>query len=99
MAPAPGIGPQMSEEMLWLARVWHALRHHWLLIGSGVMVGIAIAAFLTSRATPIYQATASLQIQDKQPNLPEVFKTLSTGAEINTDMEVLRSRALVDVTT
>jgi tyrosine-protein kinase Etk/Wzc len=88
----------MSEEALWLARVWQALRHHWLLIATGTAVGIGVAAFLTSRATPIYRATASLQIQDKTPNLPEVFKTLSTGAEINTDMEVLRSRALVDVT-
>jgi uncharacterized protein involved in exopolysaccharide biosynthesis len=88
----------MSEEALWLARVWQALRHHWLLIAAGTLVGVGLAAFITSRATPIYQARASLQIQDKQPNLPEVFRTLSTGAEINTDMEVLRSRALVDVT-
>lgn len=88
----------ISEDALWLARVWQALRHHWLLIVAATAVGIGLAAFITSRATPIYQATASLQIQDKQPNLPEVFRTLSTGAEINTDMEVLRSRALVDVT-
>jgi len=96
--PVPGLMPHMSEEALWLARVWQALRHHWLLIAAGTLVGIGLAAFITSRATPIYQARASLQIQDKQPNLPEVFRTLSTGAEINTDMEVLRSRALVDVT-
>jgi capsular exopolysaccharide synthesis family protein len=98
MAPAPGLMPHVSEEALWLARVWHALRHHWLLIAAGTVVGIALAVFLTSRATPIYQATASLQILDRQPNLPEIFKTLSTGGEISTDIEVLRSRALVDVT-
>ena len=98
MIAGPGPVPLMSEEALWLARVWQAVRFHWLLIAAGTAVGIAIAMFLTSRATPIYQAAASLQIQDKQPNLPEVFKTLSTGTEINTDMEVLRSRALVDVT-
>jgi capsular exopolysaccharide synthesis family protein len=76
-----------------------AVRHHWLLIATGCAIGVAIAAFVTARATPIYEAAATLQIQDKQPNLPEVFKTLSTGTEINTDMEVLRSRALVEVTT
>jgi capsular exopolysaccharide synthesis family protein len=85
-----------SEEALWLRRVWQTLRHHVLLIVGMTAAGIAVAAILTVRATPIYQASASLQIEDKQPNLPEVFKTLSTGAELNTDMEVLRSRALVD---
>jgi capsular exopolysaccharide synthesis family protein len=91
----PGLTPHVSEESLWLARVWQALRHHWLLIFAGAGVGMGVAVFLTARVTPIYTATASLQIQDKQFNLPEVFKTLSTGGEINTDMEVLRSRALV----
>ena len=91
----PGLTPHVSEESLWLARVWQALRHHWFLIFAGAAIGMGLAVFLTARATPIYIATASLQIQDKQFNLPEVFKTLSNGGEINTDMEVLRSRALV----
>lgn len=98
MAPVPGLSHQGSEEALWLARVWHAVRHHWLLIATGTLLGASLAAFLTARATPVYRATASLQIQEKQANLPELFKTLSTGTEINTDMEVLKSRALVDAT-
>ena len=87
---------EASEEAIWLARVWQALRQHLVLIVGATIVGIALAAFLTARATPTYEAMASLQIQDKQPNLPEIFKTLSSGAELNTDMEVMRSRALVD---
>jgi polysaccharide biosynthesis transport protein len=98
LPPVHGLTSQGSEEALWLARVWHAIRHHWLLIAIGVAVGIVLAVVLTERATPIYQAAASLQIEEKQQNLPELFKTLSTGAEITTDMEVLKSRALVDAT-
>jgi tyrosine-protein kinase Etk/Wzc len=85
-APADG-GSQLRRVSLATA-----LRHRWTIIGCTLGV-LAIALVLTKRAVPIYEGTSTLRIQEKQPNLPEVFRT-SNGSDLETEMEELHSRAL-----
>ncbi|HEY7636740.1 MAG TPA: GumC family protein, partial [Gemmatimonadales bacterium] len=83
-------------EELPLPQLWGIIRRHLLLIGciATVLVGLAVAYVMT--ATPVYQASTTLRIDDKQKtNLPEVFVALS-GGEVLTEVEVLRSRSLVE---
>ena len=76
--------------------IWVVLRRHWLLIGvcGAVLAGLATGYVL--QVSPVYWAGASLRLEDKQPNLPDVFRTLSTGSELVTEMEVLKSRSLAE---
>jgi capsular exopolysaccharide synthesis family protein len=84
------------DEEIRARELWAFLiRNRWLILGTTVCV-LLVAAVFTRGATPIYEASATLRIEDKEPNLPEVFRTLSTGSEVVTEAEVLRSRALAE---
>lgn len=71
------------------------VRNRWLIlvVTACAVVGTAI---LTQRTTPVYAAGAVLRIEEKEANLPEVIRTMSTGSAIETEAEVLRSRTLTE---
>ena len=60
------------------------------------LVAAGAAAVYVERLTPVYEARVSLRIQDREPNLPDIFRTLSSAGGLNTEMEVLSSRTLVE---
>ncbi len=79
-------------------RTWGIIRRHLWLILFCVAGGGAIGLLLTWRATPVYEATASLRITEGENSLPglDVLEALGGGqTEVNTELEVLRSRTLV----
>ena len=79
-----------------LGQLWGMLiRRRWLILGAMVCT-IGATAFFTYRQTPVYQASTLLRLQDKQPNLPEVFRNLGRGSELSTEIGVLSSRALIE---
>ncbi|HEU4648146.1 MAG TPA: polysaccharide biosynthesis tyrosine autokinase [Gemmatimonadales bacterium] len=85
---------QGPEEEIRARELWAFLvRNRWLILGVALGVLLA-AATLTRRTTPIYEASATLRIEEKEPNIPEIFRTMSTGSEVVTEAEVLRSRTL-----
>jgi capsular exopolysaccharide synthesis family protein len=70
-------------------------RNKWLLIGC-TLLGFAAARFYTDRAERVYEAAMTLRIDRKQPNLPSIFQTMQRGSDLQTDIEVLQSRSLIE---
>ncbi len=92
-APSPG------EEGIDLRRVLGILRRYWLLLL--LVTGLSGAAgwFISGRLTPIYESAASLRINDREsgvPGLALLNELRGQGSEVNTEMEVLRSRLLAE---
>jgi capsular exopolysaccharide synthesis family protein len=75
--------------------VWAAIRRNRWLILLCAVCAVTVAAFLTSRATPVYKSSATLKIEVKEPNLPGMF-SLTEGSELGTEAEVLQSRTLAE---
>lgn len=93
--PAPPVGyPEFRETGPHLSELIAIfVRHRWLILGC-VVVMVTLAAAYTLRTTPIYEAASTVRIEDKEPNLPEFYRTLTTGSEVLTEMEVLQSGTL-----
>ncbi len=79
-----------------LAQMWGIVRRNLLLIVGMSMLTAGAATIYVLKATPIYEGVTALRLEEKQPNLPEVFKTMVSGGEVPTEVEVLRSRSLVE---
>ncbi len=62
-----------------------------------VVAVAAAVAYYTSRQTPVFEASTTLRIRTREPNLPDIYRTISTGVaggELATEIAVLGSRAL-----
>jgi len=73
-------------------------RNIWLIVIS-VVVGTSLGFAYSWWRVPVYEATASLRITENESPVPELnaIKVLGGGAtEVNTELEVLRSRTLVE---
>jgi polysaccharide biosynthesis transport protein len=91
-------GDRGAAEPIRLPFLWGIVRRHaWILAGSALICGL-IAAYLTHGRVPIYVASASIRMDQRQTELPalDVLQSI-TGNEINTEMEMLRSRSLAAV--
>jgi capsular exopolysaccharide synthesis family protein len=75
-----------------------ARRHRVLMLGVPVLVLAASALFL-GLSTRVYEATASIRIDENRSNVPvlDALRTLSSsGSQLETEMEVLRSRTVAE---
>jgi succinoglycan biosynthesis transport protein ExoP len=85
-----------EDERVRRDEVWRVfVRNRWL-IAVCILVAVIVAAVFAWRATPIYEASASLRIEDKAPDLPGVFQALSKGSDVITEIQVLQSRTLAE---
>jgi tyrosine-protein kinase Etk/Wzc len=78
-------------------RLFGILRRNWWIILGCLTLGAVAGALLTARATPMYEAVASLRIAESEVGVPglEALQVLGgKGSEVNTELEVLRSRTL-----
>lgn len=74
------------------------LRRHYLLIGACTGLVAGATALFTLRLQPVYVATATVRIDEKQRGAPaQDILHLSTGNAVKTEMEMLRSRSLASV--
>ena len=74
------------------------LRRHWVLISVCTAVVAGATAMFTMRLQPIYVATATVRIDEKQRGTPaQDILHLSSGNAVKTEMEMLRSRSLAGV--
>ena len=97
MLEVPSRGPDTDRQAeLPVAHLWGIVRRHWLLIAlcTAITVGSAISYAVT--ATPIYQGATTLRIDEKKGNLPDVLQPFGAAGEVVTELEVLRSRSLVE---
>jgi tyrosine-protein kinase Etk/Wzc len=81
-----------------LKEIWNLLLRNWLLITAttGIVAGGTLVYAL--RAVPVWESVTSIRIDEDQTNLPvlDILSSLSGGSEVQTEMEVLRSRTLVE---
>ena len=102
----PGYGPGTApsgypmppqQEGIDLRRIWGIFRRYWMLIV--LVTGLAGAGgwFLTDYLTPIYEARATLRINDRESGvagLDMLNELRGQGSEVNTELQVLQSRQL-----
>lgn len=91
---APSIPEGPGE--LPVAYLWGIVRRRWILIGLCGIVVLAAATTYALIATPVYEGTASLRIDEKQGTTPDVLRPFGSNGEVVTELEVLRSRSLVE---
>lgn len=88
-----------QEDAIDLRHYWHVIsRFKWGIIGLAVAVTLA-AVFLVSAMRPVYTASATLMIEQKQgktlTSLDDVYGSDVTGKEyLQTQFEILKSREL-----
>lgn len=70
-------------------------RSAWFMVACSLLTGTAAAVYV-GRKVPVYEARVSLRIQERETNLPEIFRPLSVGSELSSEMQVLSSRTLVE---
>ncbi|HET9983735.1 MAG TPA: polysaccharide biosynthesis tyrosine autokinase [Longimicrobiales bacterium] len=95
MLPSPNGRPRDEAQ---LRTVWNFIQRNRLLaFGIPVLVVVATALFVAA-ATPVYEATATVRIDEQQSNIAvlDALKTLANGSKIETEMEVLQSRTLAE---
>jgi tyrosine-protein kinase Etk/Wzc len=73
------------------------LRNRALVLGIPLVVLAATIVFVL-RATPVYEASAWIRVDEQRSNLPvlDALSTLSSGDQIQTEMAVLRRRPLAE---
>jgi capsular exopolysaccharide synthesis family protein len=79
-----------------LSYLWGIVRRHWVLISLSGMVVLGLATAYSFASTPVYEGVATLRIDDKQDNVPDVLRPLGIEGGVVTELEVLRSRSLVE---
>jgi capsular exopolysaccharide synthesis family protein len=89
-------GPEPPPDLP-LALIWGIIRRHWLMIGMSGAILAGLAVVYALNATPIYQGATSLRIDErKAADTPDVLRTFGVAGEVHTELEVLRSRSLVE---
>jgi len=87
-----------AEDEIDLREIWNLLaRNRWLIAGCIAAV-VALASAYTVLSTPVYEAATSIRIDEEKSGAAvlDILQTLSTGSEVHTEMEVLRSRTLAE---
>lgn len=93
---ASGRNGRRSDEIVQLRDLWNLLaRNKWLILGCLVLSGILGLAY-TSTRVPVWDARVSIRIEEERSSMPvlDVLQTISQGSQVETEMEVLRSRTL-----
>lgn len=87
-----------EREEAHLRGLWNFLLRNRLLAFGVPALMVAAAAVALWRATPIYDATVWIRIDEERSNLPvlDALKDLSSGSELATEMQVLRRRPLAE---
>jgi succinoglycan biosynthesis transport protein ExoP len=95
-SPSP-IDPRLTDEGGFRLRqaVAVLLRNKWVILCCALAAYAAAKAY-TRSADRVYEATVTLHIDEKRPNLPEIFQAIQQGNDVGTDIQVLGSRTLVE---
>lgn len=72
-------------------------RNRWVIAGCAAGA-VVLAGLYTLLATPIYEASTTIRIDEEETNVPvlEVLRSVSQGSQVETEMEVLRSRSVAE---
>lgn len=94
---APGA---VQEPILPFAHYLRRLRRHWWKIALAVTVCTALAAYLSTRITPVYQSTARVTIGENIPSAVVGAEAAQSSAGdfdqmVNTEMQLIQSDAVL----
>jgi tyrosine-protein kinase Etk/Wzc len=96
LVPAPGGTPGFGPADL-RRSPWGVLRRNRVLIASSVIVILGATFIFTSRLTPVFSATSSIRIDEKETQLPALdILRASEGNVLETEMQMLQSRTLAE---
>src|SRR5262245_46413669 len=93
--PSPRPSRPGDEDVVSFGSVAGLARRRWLLVVLSTLccVGIAVGYLMITPAT--YESGASLLVEDKEYDVPDVMKRINTNiSDVNTQLEVLRSAGL-----
>ncbi|MBI4538237.1 MAG: polysaccharide biosynthesis tyrosine autokinase [Gemmatimonadetes bacterium] len=94
-APAAGSDPELHlRDILNFLR-----RNRWTIVGIAAVV-VASVGYYTWTRQPIYEATATIHVDEMRSVLPELafLEQVVRGAEVETEMALLRSRSIAEET-
>lgn len=89
---------ETAEDEIDLRQLWAMLRRgRWTVLGCLAVV-LALTTVITLRTAPVYEATTMVRIDEKQSSIPvlDILGSMSTGSEVATEMEVLKTRTLAE---
>jgi polysaccharide biosynthesis transport protein len=79
------------------ADLWTGAKRNLLLIAACSLVAGGTAVAVTSRLTPVYEASTSIRVDQRPSQLPALDALgLSAGNAVGTELEVIQSRAVVE---
>jgi succinoglycan biosynthesis transport protein ExoP len=94
----PGVQPSGPLEPFESGGVspWAIIRRHAVLVVASAIAATIAASMITARTTPVYEATASVRI-DERPSQPSALEGIGIAGSnvLATELEMLRSRQLV----
>jgi tyrosine-protein kinase Etk/Wzc len=98
MDQAPPQQTYAQEDEIHLRDIWNLLIRNWLIISLAVIVVLGGTAAYTFNAIPVWEARTSVRIDEDRSNVPllDVLSTISSGSQVETEMEVIRSRTLAE---
>ncbi|HKK93585.1 MAG TPA: GumC family protein, partial [Longimicrobiales bacterium] len=94
-----GAGRGAVDDEINLRDVWNVLVRNWVILALTLLLTVGGAYAYSFYTVPIWESTATVRIEeDTGPNVPvlDVLQDISSASEVETEMEVLRSRILAE---
>jgi len=93
-----GYNGTRPEDEIHLRDVWNLLLRNWWVLGLSLFAVLGATAAYTWYVVPVYESVTTIRIEEERTELPvlDILQTLSTGSEVETEMEVVRSRTLAE---
>ena len=89
-----------DEDIIDLRQIFHVLNSHRWAIGSFTLAVTLVATLIVFSMTPVYQATAMLQIEQEQAKVVSIEEVYGidggNDSYLNTQYEVLKSRSVLE---
>ena len=87
-----------QEDEIHLRDVSNLLVRNWLVLGLSLLLCGGAAAAYSTYVVPVYASVATIRIEEERSNLPvlDILQSISEGSQVETEMEVVRSRALAE---
>jgi capsular exopolysaccharide synthesis family protein len=91
--------PQVDDADLRVGQIVAMLRRSkWLILACAAIAYAATFLYLR-KADRVYEASVSLQIEEKQSNVPDMLRAFAPTTDVSTDLEVVGSRTLIEEAT
>ena len=93
-----GVAGARADDEIRLRDIWNLLVRNWHVITLCLVLVVGAAAAYSWYAVPVFESTTSIRIEEQQPGEIPVLdlQDLSIPSEVETEMEVVRSRTLAE---